>query len=83
MTMKQGLLFSPILRELRTILPIQMMEPSVPLQIRRTEAGIPSVDVKTSRDDKGWYLEMRIPFSGLKFKAENGVTIMDSLLKEI
>jgi len=38
-------------------------------------------DVKTSRDDKGWYLEMRIPFSGLKFKAENGVTIMGLIIE--
>ncbi|MBN1790501.1 MAG: carbohydrate binding family 9 domain-containing protein [Bacteroidales bacterium] len=27
-------------------------------------------DVKTSRDDKGWYVEMRIPFSSLRFQAQ-------------
>lgn len=32
-------------------------------------------DVKTSRDDKGWYVEMRIPFSSLRFKPdENNIT---------
>lgn len=33
-------------------------------------------DVKTSRDQNGWYVEMRIPFSSLKFKAEDGLTTM-------
>ena len=33
-------------------------------------------DVKTSRDDKGWYVEMRIPFSSLKFKPENDIATM-------
>lgn len=28
-------------------------------------------DVKTSRDDKGWYVEMRIPFSSLRFQSDN------------
>jgi len=28
-------------------------------------------DVKTSRDDKGWYMEMRIPFSSLRFQSSN------------
>jgi hypothetical protein len=33
-------------------------------------------DVKTAIDDKGWYLEMRIPFSSLKFKPEGDVATM-------
>nr|MCU0409211.1 carbohydrate binding family 9 domain-containing protein [Bacteroidales bacterium] len=33
-------------------------------------------DVKTSRDDNGWYLEMRIPFSSMRFKEENGKVTM-------
>jgi hypothetical protein len=33
-------------------------------------------DVKTTRDDKGWYVEMRIPFSSLKFKPENDLATM-------
>jgi len=33
-------------------------------------------DVKTSRDDKGWYVEMRIPFSSLKFKPVNDISEM-------
>ena len=37
-------------------------------------------DVKTSRDDKGWYVEMRIPFSSLKFKPENDVATMGLLI---
>jgi Carbohydrate family 9 binding domain-like len=37
-------------------------------------------DVKTSRDNKGWYLEMRIPFSSLKFKTENGIATMGIIL---
>lgn len=37
-------------------------------------------DVKTSRDEKGWYLEMRIPFSSLKIKTVNGVTTMGMIL---
>jgi len=28
-------------------------------------------DVETTRDDGGWYVEMRIPFSSLKFKPED------------
>jgi len=28
-------------------------------------------DVKTTRDDKGWYLEMRIPFSSIRFKPQD------------
>ena len=33
-------------------------------------------DVKTKRDEKGWYVEMRIPFSSLKFKPENDIATM-------
>ena len=33
-------------------------------------------DVKTNRDDKGWYLEMRIPFSSMRFKEDNGKVTM-------
>ncbi len=33
-------------------------------------------DVKTTRDEKGWYVEMRIPFSSLKFKPQNDVAEM-------
>lgn len=37
-------------------------------------------DVKTTRDDKGWYVEMRIPFSSLKFKPENDRTLMGLII---
>jgi hypothetical protein len=37
-------------------------------------------DVKTTRDDRGWYVEMRIPFSSLKFKPKNDVTIMGLII---
>jgi hypothetical protein len=33
-------------------------------------------DVKTTRDENGWYLEMRIPFSSMRFKEDNGKVIM-------
>ena len=33
-------------------------------------------DVKTTRNDKGWFVEMRIPFSSLKFKPEGDVATM-------
>lgn len=37
-------------------------------------------DVKTAIDDKGWYVEMRIPFSSLKFKAENDIATMGLII---
>jgi len=37
-------------------------------------------DVKTSRDGKGWYLEMRIPFSSLKFKPEDDIVNMGLII---
>ena len=37
-------------------------------------------DVKASRDDKGWYVEMRIPFSSLKFKTENDIATMGLII---
>lgn len=37
-------------------------------------------DVKTSVDDKGWYVEMRIPFSSLKFKPEGDVATMGIII---
>lgn len=37
-------------------------------------------DVKTTIDDKGWYVEIRIPFSSLKFKPENDVATMGLIL---
>jgi hypothetical protein len=37
-------------------------------------------DVKTTRDDKGWYVEMRIPFSSLKFKSENDIASMGLII---
>ncbi|MFN8240300.1 MAG: DUF5916 domain-containing protein [Bacteroidales bacterium] len=40
-------------------------------------------DVKTTRDDKGWYVEMRIPFSSLKFKASGDVATMGLLITRI
>jgi len=33
-------------------------------------------DVKTTKDFNGWYLEMRIPFSSMRFKEEDGKVIM-------
>jgi hypothetical protein len=38
-------------------------------------------DVKSSRDDKGWYLEMRIPFSSLRFKPKDNITTMGMMLR--
>jgi hypothetical protein len=40
-------------------------------------------DVKTTRDDKGWYMEMRIPFSSLKFKPENNIATMGLIITRI
>jgi hypothetical protein len=40
-------------------------------------------DVKTTRDDKGWYVEMRIPFSSLKFKPENNIATMGLIITRI
>ena len=37
-------------------------------------------DVKTTRDDKGWYVEMRIPFSSLRFKSENDLATMGLII---
>ncbi len=37
-------------------------------------------DVKTTRDENGWYAEMRIPFSSLKFKAENDIARMGLII---
>jgi hypothetical protein len=37
-------------------------------------------DVKTTRDDKGWYVEMRIPFSSLKFKPDNNIATMGLII---
>jgi hypothetical protein len=37
-------------------------------------------DVKTYRDDKGWYVEMRIPFSSLKFKSDNDIATMGLII---
>ena len=33
-------------------------------------------DVKTTRNETGWFLEMRIPFSSMRFKEDNGKVIM-------
>jgi hypothetical protein len=33
-------------------------------------------DVKTTRDDRGWYLEMRIPVTSLRFKENGGEAVM-------
>ena len=33
-------------------------------------------DVKTTKDDKGWYVEMRIPFSSMRFKEIKGKIVM-------
>jgi hypothetical protein len=37
-------------------------------------------DVKTTRDEKGWYVEMRIPFSSLKFKPSGDVATMGLII---
>jgi hypothetical protein len=37
-------------------------------------------DVKTTRDAHGWYVEMRIPFSSLKFKPEGDVATMGLII---
>jgi len=33
-------------------------------------------DVKTTRDSNGWYVEMRIPFSSMRFKEDSGKVTM-------
>ena len=40
-------------------------------------------DVRTTKDNRGWYVEMRIPFSSLKFKSENNVTTMGLIITRI
>ncbi|MEN8115834.1 MAG: DUF5916 domain-containing protein [Bacteroidota bacterium] len=37
-------------------------------------------DVKSTRDENGWYCEMRIPFSSLRFQANGGVTEMGLII---
>lgn len=37
-------------------------------------------DVMTTSDESGWYLEMRIPFSSLRFKPENDLTTMGMII---
>lgn len=37
-------------------------------------------DVKTTRDENGWYCEFRIPFSSLRFQAVNGITEMGMII---
>ncbi len=37
-------------------------------------------DVETSRDAYGWYVEMRIPFSSLRFQSDNGKITMGMIL---
>ncbi len=37
-------------------------------------------DVKTTRNDRGWYVEMRIPFSSMKFKSVDDVTVMGLII---
>jgi len=37
-------------------------------------------DVKTTRDDKGWYVEMRIPFSSIRFKAQDDMAAMGLII---
>ena len=36
--------------------------------------------MKTTRDDRGWFVEMRIPFSSMKFKSVNEVTVMGLII---
>jgi hypothetical protein len=33
-------------------------------------------DIKTTKNDKGWFVEMRIPFSSMRFKENNGKIVM-------
>jgi|WetSurSiteA1Bulk_404760.scaffolds.fasta_scaffold00754_4 hypothetical protein len=37
-------------------------------------------DVKTSRDDKGWYVEMRIPFSSIRFRPQDDLAAMGLII---
>ena len=37
-------------------------------------------DVKTTIDDKGWYVEMRIPFSSLRFKPKDDMALMGLII---
>ncbi len=38
-------------------------------------------DVKTSRNDQGWSVEMRIPISSLRFQQENGIVKMGIIIQ--
>jgi hypothetical protein len=40
-------------------------------------------DVKTSKDEKGWYVEMRIPFSSLRFKPEDNLSKMGVIFRRV
>jgi hypothetical protein len=37
-------------------------------------------DVKTTRDDRGWYVEMRIPFSSIRFKPQDDLANMGLII---
>ena len=37
-------------------------------------------DVETCRNDEGWFVEMRIPFSSLRFQQTNGCTVMGLII---
>lgn len=37
-------------------------------------------DVETTRDERGWYVEMRIPFSSLRFQTQDGKIRMGMIL---
>ena len=40
-------------------------------------------DAAVSRDDRGWYAEMRIPFSSLFFQAEDGRVVMGMAMRRM
>jgi hypothetical protein len=40
-------------------------------------------DAATTRDARGWYAEMRIPFSSLRFRSQNGVVTMGLIVLRV
>jgi hypothetical protein len=40
-------------------------------------------DAVTTRDGRGWYCEMRIPFSSLRFRSENGAATMGVIVLRV
>ena len=72
---ENGLTFLQTLKVFVLILPLVMME--ILVQVDAYNGSWNTYwDVETTRDDNGWYAEMRIPFSSLGYQVTDGVTKM-------